>query len=338
MLFTILFFLLGCSDSLLSKTIVEDHYIYPSYYSVHVETDTAIVYEEVVVYDTAYVEVEVEVEVPIDYPIWVDSFVQPSVAAGVDIIWVIDPSGSMNDDHARIVSGITAMMSALPLTGWRLGIIPTDYIYANTLQLFPILPGDAAADAELQMASNVSGAREAGFDAVCSYMTTNPYSGNWLRDDAALLVVFVSDEDDQSTTLSTVSSFTSWLSSVRTSVFVASIVHFDPVTSACNPSALYEGDRYIDATNHFGGQVIDICSADWSTGVQDASVSVNPYTSWDLTYEPVDYNDIYVFVNGALFYNWHYAPAENRIYFDSIPDEQAYVEIAYYYDDQDTGN
>jgi len=334
MLFTILFFLLGCSEAFLSKTLVEEHYIYPSYYNVYVETDTAIIYEDVYIYDTAYVEVEV----PVDYPIWVDSFKQPSTASGVDILWVIDPSGSMNDDHPRIASGIAAMMSALPLTGWRLGIIPTDRTKTNSLQLFPILPGDSASDAEAQMTSNISGHLEAGFDGVHTYVIDNPYSSTWLREDAALLIVFVSDEDDQSTNMLSVSSFASWLSGLRPSVFVASIVHLDPAVSACNPSTLWEGDRYIDAANHFGGQVIDICSSDWTAGVQDASVQVTPHTSWGLTHEPFDYSDIYVFVDGIIYSHWHYAPVDNRIYFDVIPGEGTLVEIAYYYDDQDTGN
>jgi hypothetical protein len=332
MLFTILFFLLGCSDSFLTKSIVEERYIYPSYYNVHVETDTAIIYEEVTIYDTAWVEV------PVDYPIWVDSFIQPSSAAGVDILWVIDPSGSMNDDRPRILSGITAMMSALPLTGWRLGIIPTDRTRTNSLQLFPLLPGDSASDAEAQMSSNISGYLEAGFDGVYSYITDNPHSSTWLRDDAALLVVFVSDEDDQSTTLASGTAFANWISPLRPSVFVASIVHFDPATSTCNNNAMYEGVRYMDAANQFGGQIIDICSEDWTAGVQDASIQVSPHTYWELTYEPFDYSDIYVFVDGALYPHWHYAPTDNRIYFDVTPAEGSYVEIAYYYDDQDTGN
>lgn len=65
---------------------MEEHYIYPSYYSVFLETDTAIITEYLT--DTAE-------DV---YPIWVDSVTQPSTSDGVDIVWIIDPSGSMNDD------------------------------------------------------------------------------------------------------------------------------------------------------------------------------------------------------------------------------------------------
>ena len=61
MLYLLLALFSCAQDNLLSKHTVEEKYVYPSYYDVWVETDTAIV----------------EVEVPVDDtgtdPIWVDS-------------------------------------------------------------------------------------------------------------------------------------------------------------------------------------------------------------------------------------------------------------------------
>ena len=65
----------------------------------HVLTNKIV--EERVIYDTAYVEVivevekEVEVEVPENYPLWSQTYVQPTTGNGVDILWVVDPSGSI---------------------------------------------------------------------------------------------------------------------------------------------------------------------------------------------------------------------------------------------------
>ena len=36
---------------------------------------------------------------------------------------------------------------------------------------------------------------EAGFDALYAYLVENSYNQSWLRPDAGLLVVFVSDEE-----------------------------------------------------------------------------------------------------------------------------------------------
>ena len=60
--------------------------------------------------------IEVEVEVPGD-PVgkqWVDSFIQPGGVDGVDILWVIDTSGSMIVYQNRLLAGIQAMLNALP--------------------------------------------------------------------------------------------------------------------------------------------------------------------------------------------------------------------------------
>ena len=60
----------------------------------HILTNKIV--EERVYYDTAYVEVIIEVEkeveveilVPEEFPIWSQSYVQPSLGNGVDILWL----------------------------------------------------------------------------------------------------------------------------------------------------------------------------------------------------------------------------------------------------------
>ena len=50
-----------------------------------------------------YIEVEIEVEVDADYgEIWVDSFTQLRSVDGVDILWVIDTSGSMHSYNTQL--------------------------------------------------------------------------------------------------------------------------------------------------------------------------------------------------------------------------------------------
>ena len=314
---------LGCSDALLSKHTIEEKYVYPSYYDVWVETDTAIVEVEVYVDDTSDPD-----------PIWVDSFEQPSASSGVDIIWVIDPSGSMNSHKVRLLQGISDMMGALPQVNWRLAIISADYNRSLLNQDFPLLPGDTASDAQAMYQNAVTGGLEAGFQALYNYMEDNPFTPNWLRDDASLLVVFVSDEEEQSVSqYPMVSDFTDWLDTQRDSVYVASIVNQDPAVSTCNSNPLYTGHRYMDAASYYNGQVIDICSEDWSAGVIDAANGAVPYSSYPLTEVPANYNYITVFVDGIVYHDayWDYNPNGNRIDFILPPAGGTLVEIAYYY-------
>lgn len=308
----------GCTETGINKHTVEEKYIYPSYYDVYVE-DSGIVIE-----DTADEE---------QFPVWVDSFNQPTEFNGVDILWVIDPSGSMNNEKQYIIAGIEAMINALPNVNWRLVIISTDYRNSSQSMDFPLMQGDSVADAIAMYNSAVGGGLEAGFDAVYEYVENNQMAQNWMREDAALLTVFVSDEEEQSNRfLPTASDFISWYTGLRDNVFVSSIVNLSPAESLCNLQDLHTGYRYIDAANHFNGQVIDICSTDWSAGVADAAAQITPYEYYDLSYIPVDPTMIGVFVDGQPYYYWHYSTSHNRVYFDVIPGEGALVEIAYNYD------
>ena len=282
------------------------------------------VVEEIVVEDTAF-----------DFSdIWVDSLRQVAALEGVDIFWIIDPSGSMNNDQPNIIAGITHMMSSLPEVGWRLMIIPSDYRQVDDLTTFPIVPGDTITDVEDMYSMHMSGAYEAGFDAAYEYIMLNPYASTWLRPDASILFVFVSDEEEQSQQhFSSHYDFISWASTYRQNVFVASIVNVSQDESVCTtpPPTRDVGQNYIDVTTYFSGNVIDICSEDWSAGVADASTQITPYEYIDLTHVPMDPSWIYVYVDGVQNGDWYYEPAENRIYFTIIPAANSLVEVAYNY-------
>lgn len=297
--------------------------------------DYGIVYS-----DTRYIEVPVyiESEVPEDPGlVWVDSFTQISSVNGTDIIWVIDRSGSMNDDTERLLAGIEAMINSLPPNGWRLNIISTDPL-GYTDQQFPLVPGDTIADAEAMFNAITQGhGRETGFEALRAYIEDGTYAATWMRRDAALLVVFVSDEEEQShSEFPSVSDFVSWLDTKRSNIYVSSIVNLDPNESLCNTNAGYAGTRYIDATKYYGGVTVDICSEDWSPGVRDASTQIEPYESIELTHEAVT-DSVRVFADGSLYHYWSYDSSNNTVYFDIIPNAGSLIEVGYRYIPVDTG-
>ncbi len=319
---TLLLVLLGVlacnSDQMLVHEVEKEVEVY-----IEVPSECEVV-EEVVVEDTEF-----------DFSdIWVDSIRQVAALDGVDIFWIIDPSGSMNNDQENIINGIHHMMMNLPEVGWRLMILPSDYRMVGDLTTFPIVPGDTIADVEHMYSLHMAGAYEAGFDAAYEYIIFNPYASTWLRNDASALFVFVSDEEEQSNHhFSSHYDFISWVSSFRQNVFVASIVNVDSVDSVCAtpPPAMNVGFNYMDVTNYFSGNVIDICSEDWSAGVAQASTQITPYEYIDLTHVPMDPAWIYVYVDGIQNSDWYYEPAENRVYFTVIPPANSLVEVAYNY-------
>ena len=173
-----------------------------------------------------------------------------------------------------------------------------------------------------------NGHYEMGFDALETYYYNNPYASQWMRNEAALLVVFVSDEEDQSN--QTVAEFVNYYTGLRDHAFLASIVHLDPAESLCNYTSYNTGYNSIEATQRLGGVVVDICSEDWAPGVQDASAQVEPYEELKLSHRPIK-NEIYVFINGVPNYDWYYVKSDNTVYFDIVPESNDLVEIAYPY-------
>ncbi len=300
--------------------------------------------EIVEVYSSVPVYVEEEVPGEEVYgDIWVDSFTQPRSVDGIDILWVIDTSGSMTRYDANLLLGIETMLNALPPSGWRLAMTSNDPSSAATEAQFPLVPGDDIIDAEAMYDAMGRGHREEGFDSTYEYITNNPYASTWMRADAALLVVFVSDEEDQSDDhFSDVNDFISWYGSQRGgSTFLSSIINVAEVDSVCTwpVSAIDIGDRYMDATNYFGGVVVDICSEDWSAGVTDASVQVDPHETWPLTYIPIE-STIRVFINGSLIADteWTYNSGTNSVDFNTIPGGGELVEIGYIIDSNPSTN
>lgn len=299
-------------------------------------TETVIVTEEI------EVPVYIEVEVPVNEgEIWIDSFTQHMSVDGIDILWVIDKSGSMSRYNDELLAGIEAMILALPVSNWRLVIISADSTDSVMSTEFPLVPGDTIIDAERMFNTLPMGPWEEGFNSVYEYIIHNPYSSTWMRPEAGLLVVFVSDEEEQSDVeYPSPASFLSWYGSLRMgSVFMASVVNQEGAVSLCDypPSPSDVGERYMEATGVLGGIVVDICDSDWSAGVTDATHSVDPYENIVLTHK-AEVDSIRVFINSSLSHDWHYQESDNTVYFTIIPNAGQLVEVGYRYIETDTGS
>ena len=316
-----LLFLIACfSEQMLTNKIIEEKIIY----------DTA--YVEVIIEVEKEVIVEVEIDVPESYPVWSQTYIQPSHGNGVDILWVVDPSGSMHGNWAQVVLGVEQMMLALPTNVmWRLEIIPTDMNRAINLHSFPILPGDPLSTVQSHLQNNVSGHHEKGMDAVKGYLQHNLDAQQWMRQDAALLIVFVSDEDDSSSITTT--DFITWMSFVKAEVFVTSVVNLDKAFSVCpdDYNIVDIGFNYMDLSNYYGGVVIDICSTDWSAGVTQAAHQIQMIEEIQLDYLPVDIDHIEVLVDNLLWNDWTWDIPNNKILFTTLPPEGSIITVSYNY-------
>lgn len=269
------------------------------------------------------------IEVDPDTEIWIDSFDQVGAFDEIDILWVIDKSCSMIAHKTSLLDGVEAMMDNLPIdVNWRLKMITAggnlSYPQPTT---FPLTRGDDVADALDMLNALPNDGLERGFRAVRSYVMSDAYAQTWLRPSASMLVIFVSDEEEQS--LMSVNDFTDWYGKIRQGKYIASIVNVPAADSICDPPAFFgAGTKYMEATDYFSGNIIDICEDDWATAVEEATNQIEPYEDYMLTHIP--YKDtIAVFADGSVYNDWHFDEADNKVYFDILPEEGVHVEIGY---------
>ena len=165
-----------------------------------------------------------------------DSFVRAITLGALDILVVLDTSGSMSDNFETVGEGMQSLKSDIELLtdDYRFGFITAD---PDRLGLQG--PYDRhSTDIDLLMAPSLLPpvGREEGFAS--AYMLAQQESEHdFFRDDADLLLFFISDEEEQSAISAQM--FYEWLHQFKkdTRVDAVSIVTLED--SACNTCLLY---------------------------------------------------------------------------------------------------
>jgi hypothetical protein len=166
--------------------------------------------------------------------------------------------------------------------------------------------------------------------------TPQPNDGNagFLRADARLSIIVVSDADDQSPdTLDNYETFFKSLKGNQPGQFVFSgIVTPDNKSQTC-PNGESSGDRYMQLAHDTGGVSENICTSDWgATVAQLALAAFGPTTHFPLSVKPADASQIAVVVNGQpVSTGWSYDPATNSVVFDqaAAPPSGSSIDITY---------
>lgn len=130
----------------------------------------------------------------------------PPTSARGDIIWVIDNSGSMDPYQQSLRANMNAFIHAFQhasyVTDWRIGVVSTDtdqqpFIGFTELDRLDSQSQDPTAlfNATIQRLGTRGSNTERPFEAVQKALTTYP---GFLRQDAKLFIIVLTDEDDQS--------------------------------------------------------------------------------------------------------------------------------------------
>ena len=276
----------------------------------------------------------------------IDVYVQQTLP--VDVVWVVDNSGSMAQEQARLVADIEEYYVWFDTLGldYHMGVITTDIVtptMGGRLQGTPawvdasVTDGLGVLSAALNVGTEDQG-DESGLAAMqlaLSEPVLSTENAGFYRPEAHLVIVFLSDEPEQSGVPS--SDYIGFLQGLKpdpTLIQVSAIVgdRGAGCASTCDgaPNDAQPGDAYLDVMDAFDGLFGSICTCDLSSILDTLGVESTLYArEFTLSSVPVTSGDVHVYLDGVETLDWTYDAANNRVVFDTPPRDGTRVEILY---------
>ena len=300
-----------------------------------------------------------------------DDFVQEPEAK-VDVLFVVDNSGSMMEEQQSLGSNFAAFLTAATAASvdYRIGVTTTGMDASpggwsvcpggadggENGRLFPVSGSspriitrstpNAAGVFAFNTHVGVCHWNEQGLEgayralsspllhAVDDPRTSQPNDGNggFLRPEARLAIIFVTDEEDFSN--QPVSFYETYFRALKDndpSKLSVSAITGPQDLSTCS-TASSSGSRYIQLARATGGVVESICTPNWAESLKKLSTTTfGPKRVFPLTNQPSDAAQIVVKVDGQQVAGWTYDAATNAIVFGEgmAPPAGAYIEVTY---------
>jgi len=257
----------------------------------------------------------------------VDSVRQIDRIGKIDILVVIDTSGSMSDNFDSIGTGMEELRVDIEgLTSeYHFGFITAD---GQNLGFSGIYDSSSSAIDMLVAPSTLPPANgEAGFMATYSFLTSEDGAG-FIREESDLLLFLISDEDEQSGISASI--FSEWLYSITPSTRhdVVSITQIE--NSLCFSSFSNDvGYKYIEIANIYGKSAIDICGEAWSVWLSESSFLTQRIDSIALSDPAPVISSIVAYIDGEKTDRWEYSEGSNSVIFNFTPDYGSYIEVGY---------
>lgn len=268
--------------------------------------------------------------------------------AKVDILFVVDNSGSMGDEQQNLANNFSEFLTPFLAQGvdFKMGITTTDprntmagVAVAGSLNALTYANAVANQNAFISNFMNMvkvgihGSGNEQGLNGADHFLQN--YASTWLREDARLAIILISDEEDQSPldVNTYISHFMSAKGNDASLLSVHSIADID--NSQINvPNITHGAARYITAADATSGMKLDIQSDFGDTLLDLSERIVNLSQSFVLTHSAIE-NTIHVFVAGVEkdASHWNYDSAQHAIIFNSgyVPPEAAEIRITYQY-------
>lgn len=281
----------------------------------------------------------------------------------LDILWVIDNSGSMLTKQQNLANSFGSFISLFSTKNFDFHMaIATSDTYATGMggqdgdfQGVPTVISRNTANFTSVFQTNVvvgaTGAADAKvLDAINLSLSTAKLAGNntgFLRSEAHLAVIILSDADDDDST-ATVTSTKSFLDGLKPNAIDGSTgrerqmytVHAvmddqtNPGPVACVGSE--DGIKFRQLTTATGGNRMDICATNFSSGLTSLAEQIAQFISKVLLKRTPQVDTITVLVNGVPISKnssngWSYQSSDNSILFNgsAIPADSDTISVTY---------
>lgn len=269
----------------------------------------------------------------------------------VDLLFVVDNSGSMSEEQAALAANFADFMTFANAqqVDYHIAVTTTDVDSGGEQGRFvpldnsrpriltPLTPNVAAVFAENVNVGTSGSADEKGLEG--AYRALNPAAlagpnAGFLRDDAMLSVIIVSDEQDYSP--QDLNFYMSFFLNIKG----ARRANMFSLSAIVDPNEGYNwGIRYMEAARRSGGIFSDIATDDWSRDLKELGALAFGYKNrFGLTSTPAAVGEIEVSIDQDLvpqvegtIRNWDYEREGNAVEFSpvAIPEPGSNLTVRY---------
>ncbi len=254
----------------------------------------------------------------------------------LDILWVVDDSGSMNRFQSNLSSNIGLFVGTFMATGadYHMSVITTSDATASPLITSTDFDPAGALAVDVMVGIGGSG-MEKGIQfaerALSDSSSVGPGSA-FFREESTLIVIYVSDEPDHSD--GGWSSYTTFFDNIKPAgqfIPYGVIGDYPGGCSGGTYGGAQFGSGYWHMIDRYGGDWYSICATDWGVQLQNLANALAAKRTYGLEEQDPIVDSIEVRVNGQVTTDWEYSEDSNSVVFaeDSIPEEGQTIDISY---------
>jgi len=264
----------------------------------------------------------------------IQSWIQKSVLM-IDIVWIIDNSGSMNFYQGLLGNNMSNFMNIFLSYSpdFQMVFITTDdpTFVSNIIDSSSRDPVAEAVDQINSIGVTGSG-NEKGI-LMLSQCLDGGQCSDIMRRDANFVAIFLSDEPDHSG--GSLVNFINIFDSARPGLFKPYAIIGDPpsgCTNGGNPWNTQAGFGYWDLVQHYSSQWFSICDTDWGSQLEEIAQDISIQTVFELDSEDPHVDTLRVWINGQLITEgWEYDEDLNAVVFtyEDAPEAGDSVDVGY---------